>query len=168
MKIADNEEGHGAGRVISCTSCGAGLDANQRYCLECGGRCAPLPALIADRIGAFKEPRRHETGSGGAAVPSAVAGAGKGGEMADQPSPGERFMPSPRVAAVAVMGLLTFGVLLGSVTNQVAEGAAIAPILLDMGELGGAECRARSRSPRRGGDFCRLPESARGYRLNPN
>ena len=62
MKIADNEEGHGAGRITSCTSCGAGLDANQRYCLECGGRCAPLPALIADRIAAFQERGQREAG----------------------------------------------------------------------------------------------------------
>ena len=146
MKIADNEEGHGAGRITSCTSCGAGLDANQRYCLECGGRCAPLPALIADRIAAFQERGQREAGSAGAAA-AAVAAAAKEGELTDQPTLEDRFMPSPRVAAVAVMGLLTFGVLLGSVTNPVAEGAAIAPILLDMGRSAAPSAAPEAAAP---------------------
>ncbi len=40
-------------------------------------------------------------------------------------------MPTPRVAAVAVMGLLAFGVFLGSATSPLAQSAGIAPILLD-------------------------------------
>jgi phosphatidylinositol-3-phosphatase len=53
--------------------------------------------------------------------------------MADGPTLEERFMPSPRVAAVAVMGLLAFGVFLGSATSPLAQSAGIAPILLDSG-----------------------------------
>ncbi len=42
-------------------------------------------------------------------------------------------MPGPRVAAVVVMGLLAFGVFLGSATSPFAQSAGIAPILLDEG-----------------------------------
>ena len=39
-------------------------------------------------------------------------------------------MPSPAVAAVAVMALLAAGVVLGSVTSPLAQSAGIAPIVL--------------------------------------
>jgi phosphatidylinositol-3-phosphatase len=42
-----------------------------------------------------------------------------------------RFMPSPWAAAVAVMGMLTLGVLLGSVSSQVAQSAGLTSILLE-------------------------------------
>jgi phosphatidylinositol-3-phosphatase len=42
-------------------------------------------------------------------------------------------MPTPRVAAVAVMGLLAFGVFLGSATSPLAQSAGIASILLEGG-----------------------------------
>ncbi len=42
-----------------------------------------------------------------------------------------RFMPSPWAAAVAVMGMLTLGVLLGSATSQVARSAGLTSILLE-------------------------------------
>ena len=42
-----------------------------------------------------------------------------------------RFMPSPWAAAVAVMGMLTLGVMLGSATSQVARSAGLTSILLE-------------------------------------
>jgi hypothetical protein len=42
-----------------------------------------------------------------------------------------RFMPSPWAAAVAVMGMLTLGVLLGSATSQVAQSAGLSSIVLE-------------------------------------
>jgi hypothetical protein len=45
---------------------------------------------------------------------------------------GCRFMPSPRGAAVAVLIMLGFGVLLGSTTSQVAQSAGLASILLEV------------------------------------
>lgn len=41
-----------------------------------------------------------------------------------------RYMPEPRTAAVAVMCLLAFGVLLGGLTGPAAQSAGIAPIVL--------------------------------------
>lgn len=46
-------------------------------------------------------------------------------------------MPSPQVAAIAVMALLAAGVVLGSVTNPLAQGAGAASIILE--EMGGPE-----------------------------
>ncbi len=43
-----------------------------------------------------------------------------------------RFMPSPWAAAVAVMGMLTLGVLLGSASSQVAQSAGLTSILLEV------------------------------------
>jgi hypothetical protein len=43
-----------------------------------------------------------------------------------------RFMPSPWAAAVAVMGCLTLGVLLGSAGSQVAQSAGLTSILLEV------------------------------------
>jgi hypothetical protein len=64
-----------------------------------------------------------------------VAGAKKSEESR---KPGQwDFMPSPQVAAVAVMALLAAGVVLGSVTSPLAQSAGTASIILE--ELGGAE-----------------------------
>ncbi len=43
-------------------------------------------------------------------------------------------MPSPQVAAIAVMALLAAGVILGSVTDPIAQGAGAASIVLDLAE----------------------------------
>jgi hypothetical protein len=42
-----------------------------------------------------------------------------------------RFMPSPWAAAVAVMGMLTLGVLLGSASSQIAQSAGLTSIVLE-------------------------------------
>jgi Phosphoesterase family len=47
------------------------------------------------------------------------------------------FMPTPQVAAVAVMAMLTAGVVIGSVTSPVARSYGVAPIVVE--ELAGAE-----------------------------
>jgi hypothetical protein len=47
------------------------------------------------------------------------------------------FMPSPQVAAVAVMAMLTAGVVIGSVTSPLAQSAGTASIILE--EMGGSE-----------------------------
>lgn len=50
------------------------------------------------------------------------------------------FMPSPQVAAVAVMAMLTAGVVIGSVTSPLAQSAGTASIILEeMGEPEAAE-----------------------------
>jgi hypothetical protein len=127
----------GAGK---CAECGLPLRASQRYCLECGARQVPLPAVVASRIDALKV-------SGRASAVSAADGASAGGEVAAAAAAGTGaagaatakddrwwFMPSPQVAAVAVMALLAAGVVLGTVTSPLALSAATTPIVLEMGE----------------------------------
>ena len=117
---------------MSCADCGATLGSDQRYCLECGARRAPLPPLVAAQIGALDfRARRDDAESRPSAGAAAAAAAAAEGETPDRPTLEERFMPTPRVAAIAVMGLLAFGVFLGSATSPLAQSAGIAPILLD-------------------------------------
>lgn len=43
-----------------------------------------------------------------------------------------RFMPSPWAAAIAVMGMLTLGVLLGSASSQIAQSAGLTSVLFEV------------------------------------
>ncbi len=95
----------GAPASGGCPACGAPLAADQRYCVECGARRGPLPPLIAQLIAKGEH----------AQEPQALAK-----ENAAETLP----LPTPRAAAVAVMALLAFGVLLGSAINPSAQRAA--------------------------------------------
>jgi phosphatidylinositol-3-phosphatase len=103
----------------SCSSCGARLAADQRYCLACGERRGAIPAAVAQWLSIVDSPDE-------AAAAPAAASASVAGEEASARS----FMPEPRSAAVAVMCLLAFGVLLGGLTGPAAQSAGIAPIVL--------------------------------------
>ncbi|MCW2986543.1 MAG: hypothetical protein JWR63_4113, partial [Conexibacter sp.] len=76
---------------MDCRPCGSPLAADQRYCLECGARNGP-PRLDWKAMVA------------GAGAPAGSA------EQADDVGPG---LPSPRVAAALVLGVLAFGVVAG-------------------------------------------------------
>src|SRR4051812_44978670 len=75
---------------MPCRTCGSPLAADQRYCLECGTRNGPArldwKAMVAP-----------------AAVVEEVDDVGAGGGL-----------PSPRVAAALVLGVLAFGVVVGN------------------------------------------------------
>lgn len=140
-----DDGGAGGSSSKSCSNCGASLSASQRYCIECGARRGALPAVVGKRIEALRRPRNEATPpvdkaatDGPAAVgPVPGASAESTPERAEQ-SDRWSFMPSPQVAAVAVMALLAAGVVLGSVTSQFAESAGFAPIILEMGSPGHA------------------------------
>jgi hypothetical protein len=83
------------------------LAYDQRYCLDCGARRGPLPVAIAAIIGEVRE--RRQGVSRPAADLAAVA--------ATDPARRARPMPSPRTASVAVLAMLAFGVVVGSVTR---------------------------------------------------
>ena len=137
-----NEESRGPGRG-GCSECGANLSADQRYCVACGTRRGSLPAAVAGLIaplaardrglaaGAVPPPEPPEAGApatpGPAAAevaePADVAPAAAAGAFA--------FMPSPRAAAIAVMGMLAFGVVIGSATSQLAQSAGLTSIILE-------------------------------------
>lgn len=140
MTISNEDEGSSRGRARRCADCGAALSASQRYCLECGARRGPLPALVANRVAALKE-RGRSVGADAEGTPVAPADPP---ETASQEKASEEqgrwdFMPSPQIAAVAVMALLAAGVVLGSVTSPLAQSAGVAQIILDMGGSGSSE-----------------------------
>jgi hypothetical protein len=122
VEISNDGESPGAGLASSCSGCGAGLAAGQRYCLTCGERRGPLPAGVAKWLSIVPAGGADAAESGGVSEADAAA--------LDEPDPGSRYMPAPRTAAVAVMCLLAFGVLLGGLTGPAAQSAGIAPIVL--------------------------------------
>lgn len=120
MSIPADDDGRGLGSGC-CGSCGARLAADQRYCLSCGERRGAIPAAVAQWL-SIVEPAVE-------AKPAEAAAA--------DPPPGDRgeasqrsFMPAPRSAAIAVLTVLGFGVLLGGLTGPAAQSAGIAPIVL--------------------------------------
>ena len=133
MTTHSDEAGLG-GNAERCAGCGTALAPSQRYCLECGARRGALPGVVADRVNALKERGRPADDSPASpADPAAIE--------AEEESKGRwDFMPSPQVAAVAVMALLAAGVVLGSVTSPLAESAPSSAIVLE--ELGGSEPEA--------------------------
>jgi hypothetical protein len=138
VAISSEDEGSGKAHAQRCSGCGAGLSASQRYCLECGARCGPLPAAVAKRLDALKRHGRSDGsgGDGASSAPAAPDGAAETGDGSEKPGKWD-FMPSPQVAAVVVMALLAAGVVLGSVTSPLAQSAPTASIILE--EMGGSE-----------------------------
>jgi len=93
--------------MISCGECGSPLAHDQRYCVECGARRGAPPRHISQMIGAIME--RGQRVSAGGALPR-------------KPQPVEAgtfdaWLRAPRAAAVAVMGMLGFGVVVGSLVQ---------------------------------------------------
>jgi phosphatidylinositol-3-phosphatase len=130
VTISGDDAGSGGKGTEACVGCGAALAAGQRYCLDCGARSGPLPAVVADRVATLRERGRHE-----AEVKGEPVGPAETIDRRDSKQAGPwGFMPSPQVAAIAVMALLAAGVVLGSVTNPLAQGAGAASIILEMGE----------------------------------
>jgi hypothetical protein len=105
-------------RIGNCSSCGSRLAVDQRWCVDCGTRRGPvssaMQALIAGTI-----PESFVTPAA-AAAPVAAAAASR---------PWFAF-PTPRAAAVAVTGLLAFGVILGSVVSPAEQSSAQSPIVV--------------------------------------
>jgi len=79
----------------------------------------PPPPVPARAPSPGPEPAPVEEPAAAAAGAAAGASAAAGG-----------FLPSPRAAAIAVLGMLGLGVLLGSATSQLARSAGIAPIIV--------------------------------------
>ncbi len=92
------------------------MATDQRYCVGCGARRGPLPPFIAELIDAEGAAAAEEAGE------TSGDSSGDSGEALP--------MPTPRAAAVAVMALLAFGVLIGSAISPVAQSGASTPTLL--------------------------------------
>ena len=107
--MASSTDDEAPAAAASCASCGAALAADQRYCLSCGARRGALPAAVADASRADERGRPAATDAPPRRAAPAALPRGD-----DERSASRSFMPSPRAAAVAVMALLAFGVVLGS------------------------------------------------------
>ena len=111
--------------TMHCAECEARLAHDQRYCVECGARRGPLPADVAPMIGAI-----HEQGPA-AALPDGAPLADSLAEMDERPPRVEFAMPGPRAAAVAVMCMLGFGAIVGSLAGGANVGTlAAAPLIV--------------------------------------
>lgn len=114
----------------TCSECGAKRAPDQRYCLQCGARLGSLPAAIAaqlQRLRTFATGRIPAVKATAKKPTDAAAAKGKRG----WPYERSDFMPSPRAAAAAVIGMLALGVALGSATNQLAQSAGLTTILYE-------------------------------------
>lgn len=91
---------------------------DQQYCIACGARCGELPSRVAKLVAAFDTPTPPVI----AGVPPTVAAVALTDPFTalftaiNDWVEGARY-PTPRVAAFAVMTLLAFGVVLGSVVG---------------------------------------------------
>lgn len=144
MASTNDDDARGPVGLHKCSECGARFAGDQRYCLICGARRGPLPAPIEARISNL---RRRSRGLGEAtpaaasaatvAAAGAASAAGPGGAGAAGPASEPDVasagwqMPSPRAAAIAVLGMLALGIMLGSATSQVAQSAGIGAILFE-------------------------------------
>lgn len=131
MRASNEEERRGLDRHTKCPECGAARASDQRYCLECGARLDSLPAAIAAQLDRFRKFATDRI----PVIRSSVADAEEKGANRDEakgwPFVRSDFMPSPRAAAVAVIGMLALGVALGSATGQLARSAGLTTILLE-------------------------------------
>jgi phosphatidylinositol-3-phosphatase len=111
-----------------CAECGARLAHDQSYCISCGARRGPLPAPVASLIGEMLE-----RSSGPPAPAHAEAedpDPGRDSEPDDSKASRDAWVLRPRAAAVAVMAMLSFGVVAGSFAGSEAFSATGAPVLL--------------------------------------
>jgi hypothetical protein len=118
VAISADDDGRKLGAGC-CSSCGARLAVDQRYCLACGERRGAIPAAVSRWLSIVDSPAEAA-----AAPPAATASA------AAEEAPTRSYMPAPRSAAIAVLTVLGFGVLLGGLTGPAAQSAGIAPIVL--------------------------------------
>jgi len=113
--------------AFRCEECGAGLAHDQRYCVECGTRRGPLPAEIAGLIGAIHEQGPDPDLPEGTPLADSLSG----GRNSTPSAPFGFVMPGPRAAAAAVMGMLGFGVIIGSLVGGTSVATlASAPLIV--------------------------------------
>lgn len=133
-----NDDTRGPVPTHGCGDCGAAFSDDQRYCLKCGARRGPLPPAIAERLPTMLQDDRAAKGIGGPQGPES--------EPVEEPGGSPSFMPTPRAAAVAVMAMLAFGVVIGSATSQLAQSAGLSSILLEVAPAPAASERVETAS----------------------
>lgn len=138
VPIGKDDESPNGTPAASCTACGGSLVRDQRYCFECGVRQGPVPPAFARWLSAVNPSPGAEAGVGeGEPADEEPAVAPEASE--DDTSLAERYMPEPRSAAIAVMALLAFGVVIGAATGPIARSAGITPLVIEMGAPASSE-----------------------------
>jgi hypothetical protein len=122
-----NEPARHKGGAATCSGCGAPLAPGQRYCLACGARSMALPAVVGNWLDRVRPKAKAATPASPPDGPEGDPGAVADGEQDREASD---YMPTPQAAAVAVMALLAFGVIVGSLTNQLAQSAGLTTVVL--------------------------------------
>jgi phosphatidylinositol-3-phosphatase len=121
--VAISPDDAGSGHSPGCSGCGTKLEPDQRYCLKCGERRGAIPAAVASWLSIVGQP--SSDGPAQSVVADPVAD-----DAEEEEDSQRRYMPEPRSAAIAVLTVLGFGVLLGGLTGPAAQSAGIAPIVL--------------------------------------
>jgi len=105
--------------LLHCAECGSPLAHDQRYCVACGTRRGPLPRHIAQVIGGILEQGRRLASAGPLEPAAPVARSIRF----------DAWLGAPRAAAAAVIGMLGFGVVVGSLVSGSAA-SVLAPLLV--------------------------------------
>lgn len=125
-----DDEGRDGLRAAACAGCGVACVDGQRYCIECGARRGSLPPPVLARIDAMQASKSLEMAAARGAPAGTDADTAEG-DAAEDSALLNRYMPTPRAAAVAVLGLLAFGVVVGAATSPYAQSAATTSVLLE-------------------------------------
>lgn len=136
MPIGKDDQGLGGARAGSCASCGGALASKQRYCLQCGARRGPLPPAFAKWLSVVQPTAAGDStpANGHPSLEDEATEEPAAEASDDDTALAERFMPEPRSAAIAVMALLAFGVVVGAATGPIAQSAGISPLIVEVSE----------------------------------
>ncbi len=113
--------------MCSCKQCGASLALDQRYCVECGSRRGPLPAGIAGRIACGSA---IIAGVQGSAAGSDGDGAHREGAVPERSWIERVTKLRPTAIAAAILSMLGFGVIVGTVVSPAEQSEAAQPVLV--------------------------------------
>ncbi len=130
-------------RCVSCVECRAALAHDQRYCVQCGARRAPVPHAIArhiQAIGAGHAVLEPQPGPGEHDAPATTADLSEPAGQRVTLWPTEWPMPRPQAVAVAVMALLAFGVIVGTTVRPSASSRGL--LLADTPSTGATQAQA--------------------------
>jgi hypothetical protein len=111
--VSDPARGRGR-RPLDCRDCGSRLAVDQRYCVVCGTRARRLPSHVARTLAAIALGQRRPEVTAPAPAPAPRRRRGWLALPAFE-------LPTPRAAAASVLGLLAFGVALGSGAASLAS-----------------------------------------------
>ena len=148
-------------RAMKCTECQTALGHDQRYCVQCGTRRGPLPRAVDRHIQAIATGSAVPGDRLVPVAPSAAAAPAGGREPAGARPPlwpTSWRMPSPHAAAVAVMALLAFGVIVGWTVRPSASTPGV--LLADMPPSSAASSPAASPPPTATPESAPEPSSA--------